>query len=1032
MRKKGILSIVEALEQRRLLSGALAPANYDSVPPPIFGYHPPSSGDDNSGGDLGVSGATFPASVPAGPDSSFDLDPAITGIDDQYADDVQVRVALSKSGVWDQQDQQGDNIYLGDTGNHVLPGEISLSHISPGTYHVLLGVDYFWALSLNDNPSNNRVDAGMLTVTPNDSADMGVTGATFPSSVPAGSSFDLEPTVVQTGPMASVDYTIVSELSPDTNWVNASRIFLSTPDNFQSGQAAVPQTTPPGAYHLLLEVFPKSGDGAPTDTDPGDDILDAGIIAITPDRIDNMAVLSATVSRTVSAAGTITVTPTVFRSGALANADYNISVALSNDSTWGNDDDVILTPASSNPGVPFTGGEMTVPSGTPAGGYYARIHVSPWSADPNAPPPSDQIPADDTLQSGYVNVPAADMSVTAATYPTTAPAGTDIDVEPTVVRTGQLSNADYLISVALSKNGVWDSDNLNLSPDSATPDFHGGYVKVPSMVSGETYHLLVKVTPYQDSQGNPLPTEANLANNILDAGSITITPNWTPPSNPVIPPWNPPIDAPRTGDDSVTATTFPSTAEAGKKIDIEPTVSQTGGLANVDYNISVELSTTGNWGDSGNFELDPDNADAPFGIERSFHSGNVVVPADVPAGNYQVLVQVQPSQQLTPILGTPVDTNSADDVLNAGTIAITANDSDLGLTGASFPATAAAGSDINVEPTIVRSGEWIGASTPTKLRVLLSPNGDWNNSANIELPLALPPGDFNLFFNGGEVIIPANVASGNYHVLMEINPTNPLNIDGVVEMPENPPPDANPSDNQIDAGAIAVTGLAPPEQSPTLKATVGQRFTCPPPTNGKIQQLYLSTDDKLQLPATAPKKLLKLGTAAIQAPPDVRLKFNHQLQANVPDNATTGFFNLLGIAKKGNQTEVINLGAIEIDPAAPVLSAVVRPKGKKATAGGTQSIKLTIRNTGLVDAINAPINLYFSSERTFSEDDTPLAVAGLSSINLAARHSFSKSYLIDLPATLPIGEYYILACTGAAGSAESIGSTAKPINVSSA
>ncbi|MGH9439419.1 MAG: hypothetical protein ACRD22_16390, partial [Terriglobia bacterium] len=73
--------------------------------------------------------------------------------------------------------------------------------------------------------TNNNIDAGIVTITPSDSADLAITAASFPSSVAAGSTFDMKPTVVRTGQMEGFDYWTDAILSPDGNLHNNANIF---------------------------------------------------------------------------------------------------------------------------------------------------------------------------------------------------------------------------------------------------------------------------------------------------------------------------------------------------------------------------------------------------------------------------------------------------------------------------------------------------------------------------------------------------------------------------------------------------------------------------------------------------------------------------------------------------------------------------------------------------------------------------------------------------------------------------------------
>jgi hypothetical protein len=997
--------------------------------------------------DLAVTGATFPSSAPAGVGSSMNLAPTITAVGGLTGVQANVGVALSRSGVWGNT----DNIFLsGPIVGEDLPGQVDLGGIQPGTYQLLIHVEIDYAylenayLPQDTNAADDTLDAGPLTITPNDSADMGVTGANFPNSVAAGSTFDLEPAVVRYGGLANADYEIYAQLSTDSDWGNSANVWIPVPNLFQAGDVTIPQTVAPGTYQLLLELQSLTGISSPVDTNPGDDIVSAGPITITPDETNNMAVISATFSSTIFPGGPIDLVPTIFRSGTLANTDYNIGVALSNDRIWGNSDDILLTSAAGTSDTAFEGWNLVIPEDVQEGYYNLLIHVSPRTVDADNPPPADQVPADDTLwETVYVGPVQNDFAVLSASFSASAQAGSDALVSPTVGRYGDLANADYNISVALSTSSTWgDSDNISLTPDgSFTTDFHGGDVEVPSTVPAGTYQLLINVGPPTNELYGYGTGDALAGDDTLDAGTITIN-AYNPPTGTTPPPTG--SSPAETGDLGVTSATFPAIAAANSVIDIEPTIIRTGAFTSHDYEVWAALSMDDVFGNSDDIALVDDNGVNSSGLngngdlnydntQSPFHSGDMGISSNVPAGIYHLFLSIGvPITDISSEIGQtpPVDVNTADNVLDAGTITITPYIApDLGISSATFPATAAAGSKIDIEPTVTRVGGF--ENYDYTVTAVLSTDGILGNSDDISLQ---QPDDFTLTaFHSGDLIIPSNAKPGIYHLLLSIAEFSGLNFpSGTL------PTDSDSADDTLDAGTIIVTAnssiinpggpIQNPMPTPIAEAPAGEAFHVPSLSSGKYSSLYLSSNTTLEVPRGSSRKLLKEGAIVTIGTPDAKLKMGANQFAAIPQNTAPGLYYLLATTKNGSQ--VLDVGTVTVDAGAPQMQAVVHPKNKSVTAGTVGLVNLTFRNTGSVAASDLPVSLYLSTDQNYADGDTQLIAGALSTINIAPRGLFSNSYVTEFPATVAANKYYILACTDMNGTINVVGVSPKTISVS--
>ena len=167
----------------------------------------------------------------------------------------------------------------------------------PGTYQLLVQVTPLTESSESYLRSaisgvNDTFDVGTITITPNDSADFGITAATVPTTVAAGSSVEIDPTITRTGASANDPYNIGVTISTDDVLGNSDDISLLqlTPQTTNGENVAnpdltfsVPETVAPGTYEIFVDVQNVPGlTFVPADTDPSDNVVDEGTITVTP------------------------------------------------------------------------------------------------------------------------------------------------------------------------------------------------------------------------------------------------------------------------------------------------------------------------------------------------------------------------------------------------------------------------------------------------------------------------------------------------------------------------------------------------------------------------------------------------------------------------------------------------------------------------------------------------------------------------------------------------------------------------------
>ena len=200
--------------------------------------------------------------------------------------------------------------------------------------------------------------------------DLGIDTATIYGTPVAGQSLTVAPEIIRTGGMQSVGWSVIGELSTDSIWGGNDSIFLGLVLNSDSnsyGSVTIPSYVAPGDYQLLLRVnaVAASGQTIPTDTNPADDIFDAGTINVQaansgspmPVINDDALVGGSLDASTVSAGSFVEVVPQVVLPLARFGADdYNVQgLVLSTDRVYyvATASDIPLTNANPTSPPPF-------------------------------------------------------------------------------------------------------------------------------------------------------------------------------------------------------------------------------------------------------------------------------------------------------------------------------------------------------------------------------------------------------------------------------------------------------------------------------------------------------------------------------------------------------------------------------------------------------------------------------------------------------------------------------------------------------
>ena len=346
-------------------------------------------------------------------------------------------------------------------------------------------------------------------------------------------------------------------------WGDDDDIFLGTVRTSQSnsyGSVTIPSNVTPGEYQLLLQITPVPVDGVPlpADSNPNDDVFDAGALNVqaadassTTPVADDDALVGGSLDQSTAAAGSfVDAVPQTLVSGAYDAYDTNVQVVLSTDGIFGNGDDISLTNANPAP---------------------TSQNYDPSNGDPNL--------IADFNYDGVVNSDDYSLFTLGG------------DAESTEAGTLDLNG----------NGGEQGGQSTVVSPvELGWNNFHAGEMQIPATVPSGTYQVLMQVSPY-DGPGTTVPGDTDPTDDVFNAGTLTVTPYVAPSIQ-------------------ITQTTFPSTTPAGgSEIDVEPTVVQSGVLSSLDYNISVALSPTSSW-NSGT-QLLPETSANSYGQTLPDHGG---------------------------------------------------------------------------------------------------------------------------------------------------------------------------------------------------------------------------------------------------------------------------------------------------------------------------------------------------------------------------------------------------------------------------
>jgi subtilase family serine protease len=625
---------------------------------------------------------------------------------------------------------------LGAGSSYTINRNIGQPASVPGDYYLIFALDALGQQGETDESNNLRV-VPITIVAP----DLVVSTATAPASAATNGQINVSWTVTNQSAVDAPaglwwDSIYLSE-DPVLNWgdINMGAINQGANAPLVAGGSYVTnrsETIPqvdPGDYYLLFVVDRHDflDTGVQGESDENNNVYALAITIEAPDLqvTDASAPLSAVPGQQVEVSWTVTNIGAV-----VASADWEDRIYISDFPDYDSGGRTMIDLQDVATYTPLAAGDsyvvtrnVTIPD-VGDGAKYLHFRV-----DSN----SRQGETDETnnIFSIPISLAAPNLTITAATVPSTAALGDSVSVSWTVANDGvSAAPSDWFDSVYLSIDTVWSVsdvlvDHENVSAN--TPLASGGdytinrNIDIPNFAPGAAYLLFVV-------DGQQIQGETNEDDNVWAAG-IT-------------------LDAP---DLQMTAATVPPTAIVNETINVSWTVT----------NQSAHAATF-NWWDRMYISDDPilDWADDSLGASEQSayiplaggssytHNHDITLPGDRTGQMYLLFVVDESLRQ-----------GETDKTNNVRAEAITIDAPDLEVTSFTAPATITLGSSATATFTVTNTGD-------------VSAPGDWNDCVYLSDDAIFDSSDMRLFSQeaddqtplapGGSYVVSAGLTLDQY------------------------------------------------------------------------------------------------------------------------------------------------------------------------------------------------------------------------------------------------------------------------------
>jgi len=797
--------------------------------------------------------------------------------------------------------------------------------------------------------------------------DLTVTAATAPTTAVTSGTFNVSWTVTNGGDVvASADWSDEVRLSTNTIWGDFDDFFISgtvwiaaqTPLNPNSSYTIERTVTLPsvvaGNYNLLFRADRSNQQG---ETNENNNVRSLPIAIAVPDLV----VAAATAPTNGIASQSIAVSWTVTNQGTVdAAADWYDSVYLSTNNTFEGFNDIWIASDLISTQTPLLAGNsytltrnVTLPN-RPAGDYFLLFLAdknASWWLD-NSQRETDE---NNNVRAVPITIGVPDLTVSAATAPSSGVLGGALDVSWTVTNTSAVTApADWSDRIYFSTDEVWNpsSDTLITSEAIATQTpLNAGLsytvnrtITLPNVASNGSGYLLFV------ADANANQAESNENNNVRSVPFTLNAPNLT-----------------------VTGATAPSSVSLGSTIAVTWTVANSGQFpANANWYDSVYLS------DNETFETSDvwlgerwSGNSQPIAVGGTYTgTRNITLPTTTTGNRYLLFITDQYANYSTTLNNRQGETNENDNVF---ALPINISSADLVLESAIAPSGGIIGNPITLSWTVKNQGT---GEAPQDWRdyVYLSLNQTLDGSDTLlvneaiatQTPLAAD-GSYTI----NKTVNLASITPGTRYLIFvadgsgnqgEINETNNQRVvEIVVTAPDLIVSTANAPTTAITGSNIAVSWTTSNQGTSEASAAWSDA-------------VYLSGDSLLD----ASDIFITSEAIASQTPLAAGASYTISRNIALPSNISGDRF-LLFVADNSNaQGEVDNTNNVRAVPIGINASAILSFSAAtfRVNEDGTAIAPVTIERSGIItESVTVTLNLSNGTAIAGSDyNNTPITV----------------------------------------------------------
>ncbi|NCT62651.1 MAG: hypothetical protein GPJ03_06150, partial [Microcystis aeruginosa G13-01] len=872
-------------------------------------------------------------------------------------------VYLSNDGLLDSNDVNIGQFFLPNSlapnASYTNSRNIFLPATGIGDRYLLFVTDAY-RVQGETNETDNIIATPITLTAP----DLTVTAATAPTTAVTSGTFNVSWTVTNGGDVvASADWLDEVLLSTNTIWgdfddrsIGTVSIAAQTPLNPNSSYTIERTVTLPsvvaGNYNLLFRADSSNQQG---ETNENNNVRSLPIAIAVPDLV----VAAATAPTNGIASQSIAVSWTVTNQGTVdAAADWYDSVYLSTNNTFEGFNDIWIASDLISTQTPLLAGNsytltrnVTLPN-RPAGDYFLLFLAdknASWWWD-NSQRETDE---NNNVRAVPITIGVPDLTVSAATAPSSGVLGGAIDVSWTVTNTSAVTApADWSDRIYFSTDEVWNpsSDTLITSEAIATQTpLNAGLsytvnrtITLPNVASNGSGYLLFV------ADANANQAESNENNNVRSVPFTLNAPNLT-----------------------VTGATAPSSVSLGSTIAVTWTVANSGQFpANANWYDSVYLSDTFGTSDVSLGERWSGNSQ-PIAVGGTYTGTlNITLPTTTTGNSYLLFITDRYANYSTTLNNRQGETNENDNVF---ALPINISSADLVLESAIAPSGGIIGNPITLSWTVKNQGT---GEAPQDWRdyVYLSLNQTLDGSDTLlvneaiatQTPLAAD-GSYTI----NKTVNLASITPGTRYLIFvadgsgnqgEINETNNQRVvEIVVTAPDLIVSTANAPTTAITGSNIAVSWTTSNQGTSEASADWSDA-------------VYLSGDSLLD----ASDIFITSEAIASQTPLAAGASYTISRNIALPSNVSGDRF-LLFVADNSNaQGEVDNTNNVRAVPIGINASAILSFSAAtfRVNEDGTAIAPVTIERSGIItESVTVTLNLSNGTAIAGSDyNNTPITV----------------------------------------------------------